>query len=291
MKAARALVPAVLVVVAGLSGCAPGSPAADPGGTARASGTLNVFAAASLKETFTRLAGEFESRNPGIRVMLNFAGSSDLATQITQGAPADVFASADTRTMGQVSDAGLISGQVTGFATNVLEIAVPPANPASVSSFPDLARQGVKVVVCASQVPCGAAAETAERETGVALTPVSEESSVADVLGKVTSGEADAGLVYATDVKSAGAKVRGIPFPEARRAVVTYPIAVMENSGHHELGAAFIDLVASKEGQRTLRDAGFGAPPDASAGSGASTAAGAPARPRTSAEPEEGSGR
>lgn len=225
-----------------------------------------MFAAASLKETFTRLAGKFEGRNPGTRVMLNFAGSSDLATQISQGAPADVFASADMRTMGLVADAGLIRGHTTGFATNVLEIAVPPANPASVSSFPDLAREGVKVVVCASQVPCGAATEKAEKETGVALTPVSEESSVADVLGKVASGEADAGLVYATDVKSAGGAVRGIPFPEARRAVVTYPIAALENSRHQDVAAAFIALVVSKEGQQVLQDAGFGAPPSASAG-------------------------
>lgn len=282
MKAARALVPALLAaatMAAGLSGCAPGSSSGGAaGGTSRPSGTLTVFAAASLKETFTSLAGEFERRNPGTRVMLNFGGSSDLATQITQGAPADVFASADIRTMRQVSDAGLIRGQAAGFATNVLEIAVPRANPASVSSFPDLARQGVKVVVCASQVPCGAAAATAEKETGVALTPVSEESSVADVLGKVSSGEADAGLVYATDVKSAGGKVSGIPFPEARKAVVTYPIAAIENSQQHELAAAFIALIVGKEGQQTLRDAGFGAPRSTSA------------LPSTSAGPEGASG-
>jgi len=268
VKAARALLPALLapvMVAAGLSGCAPASPgAAASDGTSRASGTLTVFAAASLKGTFTRLAGEFERRHPGATVMLNFAGSADLATQISQGAPADVFASADTRTMGPVSDAGLLRGQATGFASNVLEIAVPPGNPASVSSFRDLSRQGVKVVVCASQVPCGAAAETAEREAGVALTPVSEESSVADVLGKVVSGEADAGLVYATDVKSAGGKVRGIPFPQARKAVVTYPIAAIAKSRQQELADAFIALVTSNEGQQTLQDAGFGAPPSAS---------------------------
>ena len=223
-----------------------------------------MFAAASLKETFTSLAGEFERRNPGTRVILNFGGSSDLAIQITQGAPADVFASADTRTMGRVAEAALIRGHAQGFATNILEIAVPPANPASVSSFRDLARQGVKVVVCARQVPCGAAAEVAEKETGVALTPVSEESSVADVLGKVSSGEADAGLVYATDVKSARGKVSGIPFPEARKAVVTYPIAALDNSQQQELAAAFISLVVGSEGQQTLQAAGFGAPPGAS---------------------------
>ncbi|MDQ4046190.1 MAG: molybdate ABC transporter substrate-binding protein [Actinomycetota bacterium] len=263
------------MMASGLSGCAPGSSVDGASGagsssggeadrTARSSGTLTVFAAASLKETFTGLAGEFERRNPGTRVLLNFGGSSDLATQIIQGAPADVFAAADTRTMGQVSDAALTRGHATGFATNILAIAVPPANPASVSSFRDLARQGVKVVVCASQVPCGAAAETAEKETGVALTPVSEEASVADVLGKVSSGEADAGLVYATDVKSARGKVSGIPFPEARKAVVTYPIAALENSRQQELAAAFISLVVSKDGQQTLQAAGFGAPPSAS---------------------------
>lgn len=268
MKCARVVVPVLLaaaMIAAGLSGCAPGSAGfAGSDVPSRPSGTLTVFAAASLKETFTRLAGEFERRNPGTRVMLNFAGSSDLATQISQGAPADVFAAADMRTMGRVSNAGLIRGQPAGFATNVLEIAVPRANPASVSSFPDLAREGVKVVVCARQVPCGAAAETAEKETGVALTPVSEESSVTDVLGKVASGEADAGLVYATDLKSAGDKVSGIPFPEARKAEVTYPIAAVGNSRQQELAAAFIALVVSKEGQQTLQDAGFGAPSPAS---------------------------
>jgi molybdate transport system substrate-binding protein len=275
VKAAGTLVRALLAaatMAAGVSGCAPGpSGGGEAGGTSRSSGTLTVFAAASLKETFTSLAAEFEVRNPGIKVILNFGGSSDLATQITQGAPADVFASADMRTMGQVSDAALIRGQATGFASNILEIAVPPANPASVSSFRDLAGEGVKVVVCASQVPCGAAAEVAERETGVALTPVSEEASVADVLGKVSSGEADAGLVYATDVKSARGKVSGIPFPEARKAVVAYPIAALDNSRQQELAAEFISLVLSKEGQQTLQAAGFGAPPGASAPPGPST--------------------
>jgi molybdate transport system substrate-binding protein len=268
LPAARALACAIAcVVAAGLSGCAPGSPGApDAAGSANASGnasesgTLTVFAAASLKGTFTRLAGEFEARNPGVRVMLSFAGSSDLATQISQGAPADVFASADTRNMAKLSDASLISGPARNFATNVLEIAVPAGNPASISSFADLARPGVKVVVCAGQVPCGAAAEKVEKEAGTMLRPVSEESSVTDVLGKVASGEADAGLVYVTDVKSAGGKVTGIPFPEAEKAVNTYPIAAVEGSRHKELAAAFIALVTGGEGQKTLRDAGFGVP-------------------------------
>ena len=257
-----ALLAASTLLAAAVSGCAPG-PSGNPAasGTPQRSGTLTVFAAASLKSTFTRLAAEFENRNPGTTVTLSFAGSSDLATQISQGAPADVVASADTRNMARLSDAALIHGQAVNFATNILEIAVPAGNPASISSFADLARPGVRVVVCASQVPCGAAAESAEREAGTVLKPVSEESSVADVLGKVVSGEADAGLVYATDVKGARGKVEGIPFPEAGKAVTTYPIAAVEGSRNKELAAAFIALVAGSDGQKTLADAGFGAPP------------------------------
>ena len=149
-------------LAAGLAGCAPASQppsaAASSSGTApqgagQLSGTVTVFAAASLKATFTKLAGEFEAKNPGTKVTLSFAGSSDLVTQITQGAPADVFASADTKNMAKLSDAKLIDGTAANFATNVLEIAVPPSNPASIASFADLAKPGVKVVVCASQVP------------------------------------------------------------------------------------------------------------------------------------------
>jgi molybdate transport system substrate-binding protein len=246
------------VALAGsLTGCAPAAPA---GNATPNSGTLTVFAAASLKATFTRLAAEFEARNPGTKVMLSFAGSSDLATQISQGAPADVFASADTRNMARLTNEGLIDGTATNFATNVLVIAVPPSNPASVTSFADLARPGVKVVACASQVPCGAAADAAEKAAGVALSPVSEESSVTDVLGKVVSGEADAGLVYATDVKGAGDRVNGIPFGESGEAVNTYPIAAVGPGRNKELAEAFIALVAGADGRTILSEAGFGAP-------------------------------
>jgi molybdate transport system substrate-binding protein len=251
----------------GLAACAPS--ASTSTGTAGAgssetagqlSGTLTVFAAASLKATFTKLASDFEARNPGTKVTLSFAGSSDLATQISQGAPADVFASADTKNMGKLADAGLLEGAAANFATNTLQIAVPPSNPASIASFADLAKPGVKVVVCASQVPCGAASDAVEKAAGVTLSPVSEESSVTDVLGKVTSGEADAGLVYITDVKGAGDKVKGIPFAEAGKAVNTYPIATVGSSRNKELAAAFIAQVTGAEGRTTLADAGFGAP-------------------------------
>jgi molybdate transport system substrate-binding protein len=251
----------VAVALAGeLTACAPATPAGNGTPNDGPSRTLTVFAAASLKATFTRLAAEFEARNPGTKVTLSFAGSSDLATQISQGAPADVFASADTRNMTRLADAGLIDGTPTNFATNALVIAVPPSNPASVTSFADLARPGVKVVACASQVPCGAAADAAEKAAGVALSPVSEESSVTDVLGKVVSGEADAGLVYATDVKGAGDRVNGIPFGESGEAVNTYPIARVGPNRNKELAEAFIALVAGADGRTILSDAGFGAP-------------------------------
>ena len=262
-RAVAALVALVLasgVPACGLTACAPAAPAGNSTPNSGPSGTLTVFAAASLKATFTRLAAEFEARNPGTKVTLSFAGSSDLATQITQGAPADVFASADTRNMTKLADAGLLDGTATNFATNVLEIAVPPSNPASLTSFADLAKPGVKVVVCASQVPCGTAADAVEKAAGVTLSPVSEESSVTDVLGKVASGEADAGLVYVTDVKGSGGKVNGIPIDESGVAVNTYPIATVAPSRNKELAEAFIAMVSGADGRATLSEAGFGAP-------------------------------
>jgi molybdate transport system substrate-binding protein len=224
-------------------------------------GSITVYAAASLKATFTELADEFEKANPGTTVELTFAGSSDLVTQITEGAPADVFASADEKNMAKLTDAGLVgSSSPEDFATNVLTIAVPPSNPAGVTDFADLAKPGVKTVVCAAQVPCGAATVTVEQATGVTISPVSEESSVTDVLGKVTSGEADAGLVYVTDVEAAGDSVEGIDFAEADQAVNTYPIAPVADTADPELAQAFVAYVTGEVGQRVLRDAGFGAP-------------------------------
>lgn len=271
MSIPRKHVTALLVastLAAALAGCASGTPAAAGSSSAAASaspapslsGTATVYAAASLKSTFTKLASDFEAKNPGTKITLNFAGSSDLVTQIIQGAPADVFASADTKNMAKLTDAKLIDGSPVNFATNVLEIAVPLSNPASISAFADLAKPGVKVVVCAPQVPCGAATETVEKATGATLSPVSEESSVTDVLGKVTSGEADGGLVYVTDVKTAGDKVKGIPFPESNQAVNTYPIAAVGTGKNKDLAAAFIATVTGPEGQKVLGDAGFGTP-------------------------------
>jgi molybdate transport system substrate-binding protein len=256
--AAAALAAAAAVLA--LTGCSASAAPAPTGSPGAPSGSITVYAAASLKGTFTEIATAFEAEHPGATVELTFAGSSDLVTQITNGAPADVFASADEKNMAKLTDADLIEGEPVDFATNTLEIAVPPANPAGIASFADLAREGVKTVVCAAQVPCGAATVTVETATGVDLQPVSEESSVTDVLGKVTSGEADAGLVYVTDVAAAGDAVTGIDFPESSQAVNTYPIAPVAGSADPDLAAAFTAYVAGDEGRRVLAAAGFGAP-------------------------------
>jgi len=252
----------VAVAALALTGCA-SQPAEAPTASPTADaleGSITVFAAASLKAAFTDLAARFEADHPGTTVELNFAGSSDLVTQITEGAPADVFASADTKNMTKVTDAALNQGDPVNFATNVLEIAVPPGNPAGIKSFADLAGPDVKLVICAPAVPCGAATVTVETASGVDLTPVSEESAVTDVLGKVTSGEADAGLVYVTDVIGAGDAVEGIEFDESSEAVNTYPIVALGDSAAPDVAQAFVDFVAGATGQKVLAAAGFGTP-------------------------------
>jgi molybdate transport system substrate-binding protein len=222
--------------------------------------SITVFAAASLTATFTELAKRFEAEYPGVSVKTSFAGSSELVAQISAGAPADVFASADTATMAKLTTASLVAGAPVNFATNVLEIAVPPNNPAAVRSFADLARPGTKTVICAPVVPCGAATLAVEKSTGVALSPVSEENSVTDVLGKVSSGEADAGVVYVTDVKAAGSSVRGIAIPRAKQSVNTYPIAVLKQAANPTTARAFDRFVTGPIGRSVLAAAGFGAP-------------------------------
>lgn len=221
---------------------------------------LTVFAAASLTDTFTEIASQFEAANPGVTVKLNFAGSSDLVAQIQQGAPADVFASADTKNMDKATSDDLVEGSPADFATNVLQIATPPDNPAGIESLDDLTGSDVKVVLCAPEVPCGSAAVGVEEAAGIDIEPVSEEQSVTDVLNKVISGEADAGLVYVTDVTGAGDEVKGIEFPESSEVVNTYPIAPLSGSANPELAEAFATFVTGTDGQKVLADAGFGAP-------------------------------
>jgi molybdate transport system substrate-binding protein len=264
MKHSRLLALFYVLALALISGCgssdqAPASSSA-PSTSAAAGGKIMVFAAASLKQTFTDIGEQFKTDNPGASVEFSFAGSSDLVTQLTQGAPADVFASADTKNMDKAAQAGLLAGDPVNFASNTLTIAVAPGNPKKIASFKDLTQQGLNVVVCAPQVPCGSATQSVEKATGVTLNPVSEESSVTDVLNKVTTGEADAGLVYVTDVKGAGDKVAAVAFPEAADAVNTYPIAVLKESKNPELARKFVDLVTGESGQKVLSAAGFAKP-------------------------------
>jgi molybdate transport system substrate-binding protein len=258
------VIAALAVTVVALTGCSTSGGGGTSAGAASTDGSLSgsvtVFAAASLTGSFTDLAADFEAAHPGVSVDLNLAGSSDLATQIVEGAPADVFASADAKNMGTVVDAGLADGDPVDFATNVLEIAVPPGDPAGVRDLADLADPDLNVVVCAPAVPCGAATVAVTKAAGVTLTPVSEESSVTDVLGKVTSGEADAGLVYVTDVAAAGDAVEGIPFAESSEAVNTYPIVALTDSREPDAAQAFVDYVAGPDGRAVLSAAGFGSP-------------------------------
>jgi molybdate transport system substrate-binding protein len=221
---------------------------------------LTVFAASSLTSTFESMGRQFEAEHPNTVITFNFGGSSDLVTQVSEGAPVDVIATADAAQMEKLVTADLLDGDPANFASNTLEIAVPPDNPGNVNELADLGQTNVKLVVCAPEVPCGSAAAKVAEAAGITLTPVSEEASVADVLGKVVSGEADAGLVYVTDVIAAGSNVTGVPIPEARSAVNTYPIATVGASDNRDLAGEFVDLVLSPEGQRILTDAGFGQP-------------------------------
>ena len=234
--------------------CGSGGRAEDP---AAAPVTLHVFAAASLQEPFEELGEQFESEHEGVTVEFSFAGSSTLVEQIQQGAPADVFASADTKNMDKLTDAGLDAADPVDFTTNTLRIAVPAGNPAGVTDLASLTGD-LNLVVCAPEVPCGAATGTVEEAAGLEFAPVSEEQSVTDVLNKVTSGEADAGLVYVTDVAKAGDAVEGIEFPESQEAVNTYPITTVDGSANPELAQEFVDLVTGEDGQQVLAEHGFG---------------------------------
>lgn len=222
--------------------------------------TIQVFAAASLTETFTELGEAFEAENDGVTVDYNFAGSSDLVAQMQEGAPADVFASADENNMTKAVEDDLIDGDPVLFASNTLQIVTPPDNPAGIESLADLARDDLNLVVCAPEVPCGAATQTVVDAAGLTISPVSEESAVTDVLGKVVAGEADAGLVYVTDAIGAGDSVNAIDFPEAEAAVNLYPIAVTSSSASSDVAQAFVDFVNGPEGRAVLEAAGFGQP-------------------------------
>ena len=252
MSARRRAAVAVALLV-GLSGC--GGSAADDGGQ-----TLTVFAAASLTDVFTDLGAALEDQQPGLEVRFNVAGSSALATQIVQGAPADVFASANETQMSVVTDAGLAADEPAVFASNVLEIAVPAGNPGGVTGLADFAREDLTLAVCAPDVPCGAAAAQVFAAAGVTAVSDTQEEDVRAALTKVELGEVDAALVYASDVASAGESVEGVAFQEAEQAVNDYPITRLADAANSDAARAFVDLVLSEAGRRALTDAGFREP-------------------------------
>lgn len=219
-----------------------------------------VFAAASLKPTFTVLAGKFQTDNPGSTVNFDFAVSSELATRLTSGAPADIFASSDSAQMDTVAKAGLTETDPVNFASNTLVIVTAPGDPKQIHSFADLANPSLKVVVCREPVPCAALTQRIEDKTGVHFDPISEEPTVSDVLARVTSGTADAGLVYVTDAHKAGDKVNTVNFAEAADTANMYPIAVLKHASQPALAQKFIDLVTGPTGQKVLNQAGFAGP-------------------------------
>ncbi len=249
----------LVVAAAAAAGCGGSSTAtaASPGSTRPAlRGTVTVFAAASLTEAFTTLGRQFEQAHPGVHVRFDFGPSSGLAEQIVQGAPADVFASASATNMDQVVSAGA-AAHPTPFVRNVMEIAVPPGNPAHVTAVGDLARRGVKVAVCQVRVPCGRTAEKVFAHARVTVTPVTEEVDVKSVLSKVELDEVDAGVVYVTDVRAAGAKVTGVPIPTAVNASTTYPIATLTRAPNQAAAQAFVRFVLSPMGLPVLTRDGF----------------------------------
>jgi molybdate transport system substrate-binding protein len=249
------------VVLVGLVGC--GDDSKEPSssdGAKGVTGTVNVFAAASLTESFTKIGTDFEAANPGVKVTFSFAGSSALATQINQGAPADVFASAAPANMKTVTDAGNSDGTPTTFAKNQLVIAVPKGNPKGIKGLSDLTKAGVKVALCAEQVPCGAAAKRALDAASVKITPVTLEQDVKAALSKVKLGEVDAALVYRTDAKSAPSDVEGVEFPESSGAINDYPIVVLKSAPNKAGARAFVGYVMSDQGRAVLSQAGFQAP-------------------------------
>ena len=250
-----------LAVVA-LAGCSSSSSSSTPSASTSPSastGSITVFAAASLTGTFTQLGKQFETAHPGDTVKFSFGPSSGLATEITSGAPADVFASAATANMEQVVTAGDASNP-QNFAKNIMEVAVPPNNPANVKSVNDLAKKSVKVALCQPQVPCGVVAAEVFKNVGITVKPVTLQADVKSVLTQVELGNVDAGMVYVTDVMAAGTKVKGVAIPADDNASTLYPIATINGSKQKSEAEAFVAYVLSPAGQQVLAAAGFEKP-------------------------------
>jgi molybdate transport system substrate-binding protein len=247
------------VATALLSGCGGSDDAATASRSSSITGTINVFAAASLQAAFTTLGKQFEAANAGTKVVFNFGPSSGLAEQIGQGAPADVFASASAATMDEVVTGG-DAADPTDFVANTMQIAVPPDNPAGIKTVADLAKRGVKVALCEADVPCGATALEVFENADIEVTPVTEEIDVKATLGKVGLGEVDAGVVYVTDVRAAGEDVKGIKIPDDVNASTTYPIATLTGTENEATAQAFVDFALSPDGGAVLTEAGFSKP-------------------------------
>lgn len=254
-RAAAVGVLAAALVFTGCTGTA--EPGDSEGGP---SGELTIFAAASLSGAFDELATQFEAQHPDVDVLpISYDGSSVLATQLIEGAAADVFASADERNMTKVAEAGRAAG-AEPFASNTMQIAVAPGNPAGIDSLTSLADDELIVVMCASEVPCGSAARTLLDDARVDVTPASEEQNVSAVLAKMKSGEADAGLVYRTDIAAAGDSVEAVDIENADAATNVYPLSTLTDAANPAAAEAFVAFVLSHAGQTVLSDFGFGAP-------------------------------
>jgi len=251
----------LLAVLLALASCG-GGPArsSTSDSTVPPSGTITVFAASSLTDALGRVGDQLTSRYPGTHISFNFGSSSTLATQIVNGAPADVFASADDVNMRKVAGAGLVDGAAAVFATNRLQIAVTPGNPKGIASLADLTRHDLVVVLTAPSVPAGAYAVEALGKAGVTLVPASQELDVRAVLNKVALGEADAGIVYVTDVLSAGRRVTGVDIPEEQQVVARYPVATLSDSRNQRLSSLFVGFLLGSDGQRVLDSFGFTRP-------------------------------
>ena len=221
---------------------------------------MTVFAAASLTDAFTEIGDAFMVDHPDASVTFNFASSSDLVVQINEGAPADVYASADQTNMAKLIDAGNNGGEPALFATNSLEIIVEKGNPKAITGVADLANPDLIVVTCAPEVPIGKYSAEVFAKAGVTVTPASYEENVKGVVNKVTLGEADAGVVYKTDVAAAGDQAEGVGIPTDLNVIAEYPLVVTREAPNAGAGQAFVDFVVGEEGQSILASYGFTSP-------------------------------
>lgn len=255
--AAISAVAALLALAAcgGTSSQPSATPTPDP-----VSGQLTVLAAASLTDAFNKIGSEFKAKHPNATPQFSFAGSPTLVTQILQGAPSDVFASADQPNMQKVVDGGQAQSTPRVFTTNHLQIVVQAGNPKGIKSVADLANPSLNVVVCAPAVPCGNYSKTVFTKAGVQVTPKSQEQDVKSVISKVSLGEADAGIVYTTDVQAGGKTVQGVDIPSDLNVTAQYPIVSLKATQNKATADAFVSFVLGSQGQKTLMDYGFGPP-------------------------------